>query len=77
MKKIVTTILGASLLASAVYAANMNGMTKMNSMNHSNMSKEECLSMHKEFHNIENKKAKVSSISKDLLDKLYPQTEEN
>ena len=71
MKKIVTSILGVSLLAGAVYAAGSHKMGNMNGM-HSKMSKEDCLAMHKEFHSEKKSKVNKSALSEEILNKIYP-----
>ena len=71
MKRIVTSILGVSLLAGAVFAAGNQQMSNMDGM-HSKMNKEECFKMHKNMHSIKKEDQKNIASSKSVFDSFYP-----
>ncbi|PLY07302.1 MAG: hypothetical protein C0625_06745 [Arcobacter sp.] len=74
MKKIVTTIIGASLLAGTLYAAGdhqMDGIKNMNNMSEKQI--QHCNDLMK--HDV--MKKELGGASENILDKLYPSSTES
>ncbi|MGA1931733.1 hypothetical protein ACH5BF_03300 [Arcobacter sp. YIC-464] len=62
MKKLVSTVLLSSVMAGSLFANDTHMMNK-----------DECIKMHKEFHKNKSIQPSKITISKDVLDALYPE----